>query len=542
MKGSNIGIGVRLGCAFFVIMLLMFVVGGTAVVKIGRLDSEIEGLVTDKYPKVVMLEDVKNHVNVIARAIRNMVIVDVKEESDKEAKRIVESNKAVAKILEDLQKVVRSPAGKERLKAVLDSREAYQKDFDVVLKLLEANEKDKAKQELLTNVRKTQATYFGALDKMIEHQGKGVEAIGAKAHKDAGQSRNLIIGLLIVAIIASVLLAGYIVRSITQPVAHLLEINNKLAEGDLSVEIDVTGQDEIGRLAESSRRVVVNMKEILSNVADTSGQVAAASHQLQRTAEQIATGAEEVASQTSTVATASEEMSATSSDIARNCSMAADSSQQSCASAQRGDAVVQETTAVMVRITERVKESAKTVGDLGVRSEQIGQIVGTIEDIADQTNLLALNAAIEAARAGEQGRGFAVVADEVRALAERTTRATKEISDMIKAIQSETKEAVHAMEEGVLEVEAGAVSSGRSSDALQEIMQQINEVTMQISQIATAAEQQTATTTDITMNVQQITDVVHQTARGAGETAAASAQLASSAMLLQNLVGKFKLS
>ncbi|HIJ81904.1 MAG TPA: methyl-accepting chemotaxis protein, partial [Desulfuromonadales bacterium] len=186
-------------------------------------------------------------------------------------------------------------------------------------------------------------------------------------------------------------------------------------------------------------------------------------------------------------------------------------------------------------------DSAQTVESLGVRSEHIGQIIGTIEDIADQTNLLALNAAIEAARAGDQGKGFAVVADEVRALAERTSRATREIGEMIKGIQSETKSAVSLMEEGVKEVEKGALSSQQSSKALNMILEQIGEVTMQINQIATAAEEQTATTSEITMNVHQVTEVVFQTARGASETATAAAQLNGNALELQQLVSKFKI-
>jgi methyl-accepting chemotaxis protein len=159
-----------------------------------------------------------------------------------------------------------------------------------------------------------------------------------------------------------------------------------------------------------------------------------------------------------------------------------------------------------------------------------------------QTNLLALNAAIEAARAGEQGRGFAVVADEVLALAERTTRATREIGEMIKAIQVETREAVKAMEEGVREVEKGATSSQKSGEALDEILGQINDVTMQINQIATAAEEQTATTGEITSNIQQRTEVVHQTARGAEETALAAGQLSEQAQQIQSLVSRFRIA
>jgi methyl-accepting chemotaxis protein len=235
-------------------------------------------------------------------------------------------------------------------------------------------------------------------------------------------------------------------------------------------------------------------------------------------------------------------MASTSADIARSCTLAAETSRNSSTTATAGARVVQETIEGMARIAERVKQTAGAVDTLGSRSDQIGEIIVTIEDIADQTNLLALNAAIEAARAGEQGRGFAVVADEVRALAERTTRATKEIGEMIKAIQSDTREAVSSMEEGVCEAEKGAESSRKSGEALKQILSQINEVTMQINQIATAAEEQTATTGEITSNVHQVSEVVQDAARGAQETSAAAAQLADQARQLQGLVASFRLA
>jgi len=345
----------------------------------------------------------------------------------------------------------------------------------------------------------------------------------------------------LVMLLLAVALGFAITGSITGPVRNLEQQAERIAAGDLTVMISQGSRDEIGMLAASFAKMTDSLRATLQSVDGTSARVAAASNQLQSTSEQIATGAEEVSCQAQTVATASEELSATSGDIAQNCLAAASGSQQATEAAQTGARVVSQTVDVMNRIAERVNSTARSVEELGTRSDQIGAIVGTIEDIADQTNLLALNAAIEAARAGEQGRGFAVVADEVRALAERTTKATREIGDMIKAIQSETKSAVAAMQEGVMEVQQGTAEATNSGSAIREILEQINSVTSQVSQIATAAEEQSATTGEITNNIHQISDVVRQTAQSSQESAAAAAQLARLAEDLRSLVSQFRL-
>ena len=345
---------------------------------------------------------------------------------------------------------------------------------------------------------------------------------------------------LLSAAIATLIIRGLLMELGGEP-HYVQEIARTVANGDLSVSVKVDPRDS-GSILWAMKTMVESLRDLVSETVTISTGIASASSQLQATSDQIATGAEEVASQTSTVATASEEMASTSAEIAANCTSAAESSRRTSEYASTGAAVVNETIVGMGKIAERVKQTAATIDALGTRSEQIGEIIGTIEDIADQTNLLALNAAIEAARAGEQGRGFAVVADEVRALAERTTKATKEIGAMIKAIQSETGDAVRSMEEGVQEVEKGAVSSQKSGESLNEILSQINEVTTQIHQIATAAEEQTATISEITTNIHQVTEVVHQSARGAEETSAAAAQLADQSQQLQNLVGKFRVA
>ena len=356
---------------------------------------------------------------------------------------------------------------------------------------------------------------------------------------------NLVSSSAVAAIISlfTIIFSILIGRGIITPLDSLVEMLKDIAqgEGDLTHRLPEDRGDEFGGVASWFNRFISNIHNIISQASNTTVQVATASAELSSTAEQIATAAEEVASQSATVATASEEMSATSNDISHNCTLAADVANRASEMAHNGANVVQETLRGMEQIAEKVRESAHTVEALGARSEQIGAIVGTIEDIADQTNLLALNAAIEAARAGEMGRGFAVVADEVRALAERTTRATREISEMIKAIQVETNGAVASMEQGVSEVEKGMDSSRRSGEALQQILEGIGEVTMQVHQIATAAEEQTAVTGEISTNIHQITDVVQQTANGAHETADASSMLAKLSNELEQLVGRFKL-
>jgi len=385
---------------------------------------------------------------------------------------------------------------------------------------------------------------FKSADETAQKLYANEKAQAAKAHGDAVKVyRTTLVGIaaaVIVSILVIVTLGWAIIRSVAGAASRLVEASEGLAAGDLTRRAAIAGNDELARVGRAFDTMADSFAEAIRRVAATATEVAGAAGVLHATAEQIATGAEEVASQAATVATAGEEMSATSSDIARNCQMAAEGAQQATHAAHNGVSVVEATISVMNLIAQKVQETARTVESLGSRSDQIGAIIGTIEDIADQTNLLALNAAIEAARAGEQGRGFAVVADEVRALAERTTKATREIGEMIKAIQTETRGAVSAMEQGVHQVEEGTDQAARSGAALQEIMEQINAVAMQVNKIATAAEEQTATTGEISSNIMQITQVVRQTADGAHQSATAAAQLSGNAEELQRLVRQFR--
>jgi methyl-accepting chemotaxis protein len=226
----------------------------------------------------------------------------------------------------------------------------------------------------------------------------------------------------------------------------------------------------------------------------------------------------------------------------RNAASTSETAKRAKVAAEQGGTVVEETVKGMNRIALVVNQSAQTVKALGRSSDQIGEIIGVIDDIADQTNLLALNAAIEAARAGEQGRGFAVVADEVRKLAERTTKATKEIAGMIKQIQGETSGAVSAMEEGTKEVEQGKELADKAGVSLKQIVEVSQQVTDMVAQIAVASEEQSSASEQISKNVEAISTVTGETANATQQISRAAEDLNRLTENLQQLVGKFRLS
>jgi methyl-accepting chemotaxis protein len=541
MRFADMKIGVRLTMAFAFILVFVVVIGLVASSKMTAIQASVEHIAKSNVVKAELANDVMKGFDDLKESLLILAVAQTEEKRTEEKRSIDEARKKYRAALEELGKKETSKEGQELMSRIGEAIKPAAEANNKIMELAMAGKSAEATQHYITVAMPLNDKLDKEMDGMLEFQKKRIDFRYNEAVSNYNSARILLGVLTGVIILLSLGIAIAITRSITMPVANLAAQADLMAHGDLRVTITTNSKDEIGQLSSSFRTMAENIRTIINQVADTSSQVASASAQLHSNAEQMATGSEEVVAQAGTVATAGEEMAATSNDIAHNCHLAASAADRANDSAVTSSNVVQETVKCMHTIADQVQATAKTVEALGSRSDQIGEIVGTIEDIADQTNLLALNAAIEAARAGEQGRGFAVVADEVRALAERTTKATREIGEMIKAIQQETRGAVAAMESGVQVVEKGTVEAGKSGEALVDILSQLGALQSQIHQVATAAEEQTATTSEISNNMQQITDIVQQTSGGAQESAAAASQLARLSEDLKQLIGQFKL-
>ncbi|HLP18333.1 MAG TPA: methyl-accepting chemotaxis protein [Bacteroidota bacterium] len=325
------------------------------------------------------------------------------------------------------------------------------------------------------------------------------------------------------------------------PVKEGAAVLSVMAANDFSVRVTGSYRGDHRLIIDSINHLGESISSVIRDVNSAVSAAASASSQISSSTEEMAAGAHEQTQQASEVAAAVEEMTKTILETTKHAGIAAETARRAGATAASGGEVVKETIKGMNRIAEVVMKSAATTAALGQSSDQIGEIIQVIDDIADQTNLLALNAAIEAARAGEQGRGFAVVADEVRKLAERTTKATKEIAGMIKQIQKDTSGAVESMEQGKREVEAGKQLALRADQSLNEIIEGANNVVGTVTQVAAASEEQSSASEQISKNIEAITAITHESAAGTQQIARAAEDLSRLTENLQTLTSVFKI-
>ena len=424
--------------------------------------------------------------------------------------------------------------GEQLMKAYLEGQDRIvalaASDREMALKLANGEQRQRATdyQEHLTRSR--------------EFNSAGARQAGQEALDIYQRSVGVTLGIMLLAVLVTLLLAWCLTRSLAQPIGASLAVANAIAQGELTARIETSGADEAAGLMRALAQMQDNLKNTLNGISSSSGRLSETVRTLTQVTDQASRTLGNQNAEIDQAATAVTEMSAAVEEVARNAASTSQAARESSAAAESGNAKVGQALDAMQHLTQQVQSTAVQVETLAGQAQDISQVLNVIGAIAEQTNLLALNAAIEAARAGEQGRGFAVVADEVRALAHRTQTSTREIEQMIQAIQKGSAEAVGSMQLSTSQAQATYEVAQEAGRALNEILQAVRLIDERNLQIATASEQQAHVSREVDRNLVSIRDLSLQSSDGTRQTVGASQQLAELSGELQTLVRRFKLA
>lgn len=513
---GNMKVSLKLFAGFGVVILLTLVLGGVSIYCMKELASFTEGLFNRPYVVVTSLREANTNIVAIHRSMKDVALAKTPAAIERAVSAIAENEKTIAQKL---------TIAKERYageKSEIDQIETTIADWGATrqqtIALSKAGESQKAAVLTQGEGNQKMQKVNESMEKVIAFAQKKAEEFYANAAQTQERIVSIVIGIIGVAIVVSVFIAWAISREITGKVDRILAVCKKVADGDLKNLVDVHSKDELGQLAAASNQMIGNVKKLIVQIQKTSEQVAASSEELTASADQSAEVTQNITKSVTDVSEAStsqvgavnaasaavQQMSAGIEQTAVTLGSAAQQAQQALGAAETGNTSIERAVAQMNNIETTVNRSAQVVAKLGERSKEIGQIVDTIAGIAGQTNLLALNAAIEAARAGEMGKGFAVVAEEVRKLAEQSQEAAKQIGQLIGEIQSDTDQAVVAMDEGTREVQTGAQVVQEAGGSFVKILEMVNAVYNQANDIAKTMEAVAGGTQQIVGAVQEI--------------------------------------
>ncbi|MFL7965750.1 methyl-accepting chemotaxis protein [Pseudomonas kielensis] len=541
MSLRNMNIAPRAFLGFALIGALMLALGVFALTQMSKIRGSGEIIAQNSVPSIKALDEF-TQLTLRLRVLSYRLLVNREPDIQQKTYDLFEQRG---------QQIRAAQTAYEKLISAPDERAAYDQYVQLLgqyrqleerMKTLSRNNQvDELRTLLNTELLSNSDAINVAIGRLLEINNLQAEALNKGAAQQYSSAFNWVVTLLVIATGLTLLFAWLLTNSITKPIANALDAAEEIAKGNLTRPITVDGSDEAGRLLRAMSTMQEKLRDTLQRISGSATQLASAAEELNAVTDESARGLTQQNNEIEQAATAVNEMTSAVEEVARNAVSTSEASKHATTSAGDGRDLVQETVGAIERMSADVQSTATLIGNLANESRDIGKVLDVIRGLADQTNLLALNAAIEAARAGEAGRGFAVVADEVRALAHRTQQSTSEIERMIGSIQSGTEHAVDSMRnsteraESTLNIARGA---GLSLDTINTAIVEINERNLVI---ASAAEEQAQVAREVDRNLVNIRDLSVQSATGANQTSAASAELSRLAVDLNSMVGRFSL-
>jgi methyl-accepting chemotaxis protein len=539
---KNLKIRTKLNILVIFASLLMVAIGTSGLLGINISNSALSSVYNQNLLHIIQLNEVRDHQTQVRTELLEAGLERDGFEILARIDKVRSSLFQIETILGEYNKHTMSAEEKKLMDAFMAERMDYGRNGVIpILDLLQA-EKFEQVQKLRKEVMNPgYAKASVGIDALIQLQVDAAKKEFERVEKATKIIRIIAIATIIIGLVLSIALGIIITRSVNCGVRELAVTAKKLANGELTARVNWDSTDELGDVGRAFNQMATEFSSLISQVRQSADQVASAAAVQAGTAEKVSAISGNQSQQAAIAASSIENLNTAVKEIAQKTDDVVTSANDASTMAAEGQKVVNKAVQGIQQVATTVKESAQLMVALGQRSDQIGQIVNVIKDIAEQTNLLALNAAIEAARAGEQGRGFAVVADEVRKLAERTATATSEISKMISAIQSETGNAVSTMEKGSSQVSDGVALANQAGQSLQNINSSVKRVVEMIEQISEATRSQSEMTNEITKRVEHIAEMAQENTSSIDETTHASHDLQNLSGHLQQVVSRFKL-
>ena len=539
MSLRNLNIAPRAFLGFAFIALLVVILGVFAVNRMGTIRQASVDMGTNQLPSVKFLGNMTENV-LRLRILSFRILINREPAALEEAKTrvavLVDKVKQAQSAYTVLPAAADEAALYKSFTATLDSYLAAQAEM---MSLSQQNKVEDMRTLINTRIKDGTDLMGEQLNKLIAINSADADTAGREAE---GSYQQAVTGIVIVAVAAAlmtVLLAWLLTRSIVTPLRKALEVADTIAGGNLTKVIEDAGKDEPARLLGALSAMQTNLRQTIQHIAGSATQLASAAEELSAVTEEASKGLQQQNNEIDQAATAVNEMTAAVEEVARNAVSTSEASSQSNQAAREGRDRVVETVGAIQTMTQDVQNTALMIEGLATQGRDIGKVLDVIRAIAEQTNLLALNAAIEAARAGEAGRGFAVVADEVRALAHRTAQSTQEIEKMVAGIQSGTGEAVQSMQQSNQRTQTTLELARAAGVALEQITQSISLINERNLVIASASEEQAQVSREVDRNLVNIRDLATQSAAGANQTSAASHELSRLAVDLNGMVARF---